>query len=328
MRPAISIIVPVYKAESYINRCINSIVSQTFINWELILVDDGSPDNSGKICDNRAKIDRRIKVLHKKNGGVSSARELGIKNANGLYSLHIDPDDWIDNNMLEILYNEAINNNADMTICDFMLEYKDRQERSIQEPKELKSEVYLKQLLLQERHGSLCNKLIKSNLYTILNLHFPDEMTCWEDLYICCSILAKDCKISYVSKPLYHYDLYSNYNSMVRKPNIKTLNSQIKFCHLIERRLKPNQIYLLNETKGICKVTAFRYNLTDASIIRDIFSEINDWYIKKYNKDYSKLYYWGLSQVLRGKTINFTKFMMKFINIYNKANNIINKLLK
>lgn len=98
----ISIIVPVYKAEKYLNRCVESIVAQTYQNWELLLVEDGSPDNSSILCDLWTAQDRRIKVFHKANGGVSSARNLGIENANGDWITFIDSDDWVSGKYLEL----------------------------------------------------------------------------------------------------------------------------------------------------------------------------------------------------------------------------------
>lgn len=99
----VSIIVPVYKAEPYIRKCIDSILSQTFTNFELLLIDDGSPDNCGKICDEYAELDTRVHVFHKENGGVSAARNLGLDHAKGDYVCFIDSDDWIDPDMLETL---------------------------------------------------------------------------------------------------------------------------------------------------------------------------------------------------------------------------------
>lgn len=104
LNPKISIIVPVYKVEQYLPKCIDSILSQTFCNWELLLVDDGSPDNSGKICDEYALKDSRIKVFHKENGGVSSARNFGIDNARGEWITFIDSDDYIQSGFIEGLY--------------------------------------------------------------------------------------------------------------------------------------------------------------------------------------------------------------------------------
>ena len=105
--PKISIIVPVYKAETYLSRCLDSIINQTFKNFEVLLIDDGSPDCSGEICDKYAAMDTRIRVLHKENGGVSSARQMGLDNAKGEYTIHADPDDWVEPNMLEELYKKA-----------------------------------------------------------------------------------------------------------------------------------------------------------------------------------------------------------------------------
>ena len=91
---SVSVIIPVYKAEQYIHHCLDSLLAQTFKDFEIILIDDGSPDKSGEICDSYAAADNRIKVIHKKNGGVSSARQCGIDHAVGEYTIHVDPDDW------------------------------------------------------------------------------------------------------------------------------------------------------------------------------------------------------------------------------------------
>lgn len=100
--PKVSIIIPVYKAEKYLNRCIDSILAQTFTDWELLLIDDGSPDRSGDICDEYAKKDTRIRVFHKNNGGVSSARNLGLDNVLGEYVTFVDSDDWLLENTLTL----------------------------------------------------------------------------------------------------------------------------------------------------------------------------------------------------------------------------------
>ena len=128
MAPKISIIVPVYKAEAYIRRCIDSILAQTLTDFELLLIDDGSPDGSGEICDTYAATDSRIRVFHKENGGVGSARQFGLDNAIGEYTIHADPDDWVDSTMLEELYYKAIEDQADMVLCDYWLEYPNHQE--------------------------------------------------------------------------------------------------------------------------------------------------------------------------------------------------------
>ena len=105
--PRLSVIVPVYKVEKYIHKCVDSILNQTFTDFELILVDDGSPDNCGRICDEYAEKDSRVRVIHKKNGGVSDARNVGVVESKGDYISFVDPDDWIETNALEQIWNKA-----------------------------------------------------------------------------------------------------------------------------------------------------------------------------------------------------------------------------
>lgn len=118
MNPKISIIVPVYNVEQYLKHCINSILNQTFTEFELILVNDGSTDQSGNICEEYAKIDKRIKVIHKENEGQSSARNRGLEVAKGEYVGFVDSDDFIHEKMYELLYNNAKKNSSDVIVCE------------------------------------------------------------------------------------------------------------------------------------------------------------------------------------------------------------------
>ena len=121
----ISIIVPVYNVEKYIRRCINSILNQTYQYLEIILVDDGSTDNSGLICDKYAHMDNRITVIHKKNGGLSSARNTGIDIAKGAYIGFIDSDDWIAPETYEVLYRNLVHYDADVSDIDSVISSKE-----------------------------------------------------------------------------------------------------------------------------------------------------------------------------------------------------------
>ena len=159
----ISIIVPVYKTEKYLDKCIESILNQTFKDFELILVDDGSPDNCGKICDEWAKKDDRIVVIHKENGGVSSARNTALNNIKGEYVGFVDSDDTIEPTMYEKLYNNLIDSNAQISVCDF----KFITPSGVQENKsEIKTEIYDSSVALEvvlkgkPFAGHLCNKLL------------------------------------------------------------------------------------------------------------------------------------------------------------------------
>ena len=119
----ISVIVPVYNVEKYLNQCVDSILNQTYKNFELILVDDGSPDNCPAICDEYAKLDARVKVIHKENGGSSSAREVGLSNSLGSYFMFVDGDDWIDAETLFVTVNKAKETNADCVMFSYVKEY-------------------------------------------------------------------------------------------------------------------------------------------------------------------------------------------------------------
>ena len=120
MIPKISIIIPVYKVEEYLNRCLDSIIIQTFTDWECILIDDGTPDISGKICDEYVSKDNRFIVIHQENAGVSAARNAGLDIARGEYITFVDSDDWVEPNFLEEQYKDIVSDDYDVCICGFV----------------------------------------------------------------------------------------------------------------------------------------------------------------------------------------------------------------
>lgn len=122
----ISVIVPVYNVGEYLERCVNSILQQTYERLEIILVDDGSTDASAQMCDEFARADKRIKVIHKENGGLSDARNAGLKAATGSYIGYVDSDDWIEKDMYERMYNSCVENDAQLCICRYFSEYRDK----------------------------------------------------------------------------------------------------------------------------------------------------------------------------------------------------------
>ncbi len=122
-KPLISVIIPIYKIEDYIHKCIDSVINQVYTNLEIILVDDGSPDRCGEICDEYARVDNRIKVIHKENGGLSDARNVGIESATGSYITLLDSDDWVHNEYIEKLFELLKVKNADIAVCNFIKTY-------------------------------------------------------------------------------------------------------------------------------------------------------------------------------------------------------------
>ena len=234
--PKISVIVPVYKAEAYLHRCVDSLLAQTFTDFEVLLVDDGSPDRSGEICDEYARKDRRVRVFHKENGGVSSARQCGMDHAQGEYTIHADPDDWVDPTMLEELYRKAKEEDADMVICDYFVEERKKTKRIIQKPSALDHNVVLEELF-QQLHGSCCNKLVRRACYKEFGVKFPEELSFCEDLLVNTCLLLHKIKVAYLSKAFYHYDQYTNINSLVHRPFNVMLKQEKDFASSLRNEL-------------------------------------------------------------------------------------------
>ena len=302
MTPRISVIVPVYKAEKYLHRCVNSILAQTFTDFELILVDDGSPDNSGAICDEYATKDNRIKVIHKENGGVSRARQTGLDNAIGEYVIHADPDDWVEPEMLETLYNKAKEEDADMVFCDFYIDYKYKVTYEKQNITNTEHDYILRQLLLQKLHGSCCNKLVRRSCFNEYNIKFPENIIRWEDLFVNCNLLLNPIRVSYLPKAFYHYDQIINSYSIVRIPTKKGVESQIIFCNYFQDKLLLQKEYddCIYRLKAATKELAYKSRLYEDDYILELYSEINNDYIsKKYNYYLSK----SLSLLIRNRKI-------------------------
>ena len=210
MSPTISIISPVYNAEPFIEKCIDSILGQTYEDWELILVDDGSPDNAGVICDKYAAKDKRIRVIHKENGGVSAARQTGLNEAEGEYVIHVDPDDWVEPEMLEELLLKAKETRADVVICDYYINKGEQQIYRNQRPTSLNSSQVLIDLF-QQLHGSCCNKLAKRVCYNRYHIGFPRDVNYCEDLLTWVQLFShNEVVVTYLPKAFYHYCMNEN----------------------------------------------------------------------------------------------------------------------
>ena len=234
--PKISVIVPVYKAEAYLHRCVDSLLAQTFTDFEILLIDDGSPDRSGEICDEYARKDSRVRVFHKENGGVSSARQCGMDHAQGEYTIHADPDDWVEPTMLEELYKKAKEEDADMVICDF---YEERKNKTIyvrQQPSSLDHETVLCELF-QQLHGSCWNKLVRRACYREFGVRFPEELTFCEDLFVNACLVSNDIRIAYLGKAFYHYDQIVNTNSLIKISGPFLLTQMKRFRDLLSKAL-------------------------------------------------------------------------------------------
>lgn len=231
-----SVIVPVYKAESYLHKCVDSLLKQTLADFEILLIDDGSPDRSGEICDAYAKCDTRVRVLHQPNGGVSVARQRGLEMAVGEYVIHADPDDWVEPAMLQALYSKSVAEDADMVICDFYANYGEKQEYITQQPDGLSHWMVLRNLF-QHLHGSCCNKLVRRECLNRYMVTFNTELSFCEDLYFNASLLLFPIKIAYLPQAFYHYEQVVNVNSLVNNYTKRSfeydVNLRKKFCELL-----------------------------------------------------------------------------------------------
>lgn len=218
----ITVVVPVYKVEKHLNKCVESIVNQSYKKLEIILVDDGSPDNCGAMCDDMAKKDSRIKVIHKSNGGLSDARNAGIEAASGEYLMFVDSDDYIDETMCEKLYNSLINNNADLSICNVQFVYE--QSAPVTECDNMFDGVLTQDEFWDKVESSFsrswiiaCNKLYKKRIFN--KIRYPKGMLN-EDEAILHKIIYEVKYIATVNEPLYFYlqreDSITHYNRGVK----------------------------------------------------------------------------------------------------------------
>lgn len=201
----ISIITPVYNTEKYLPRCLDSILAQSYQDWELLLIDDGSTDGSDMICDEYAARDTRIRVFHKENGGVASVRQLGIEQARGKYSIHVDSDDWIEPRMLEEMLEEAIKIQADIIVADFYKEYNGNIILQQQRSKDNAPTSLLEDIVKGRQMGALWNKLIRHSLYNIYNVSFTKGINLGEDALVLAQLLQHSVKVHYQERAYYHY---------------------------------------------------------------------------------------------------------------------------
>lgn len=208
----ISIVVPVYNVEKDLQRCVESIIKQSYPLWELWLINDGSTDSSADLCEKFAAYDNRIRVIHKENGGVSSARNVGIDNASGDYVIFVDSDDYLEENTLELMLKAAISANADVVLCGFI--YRIMSENSTirnvpQHPFVGDNDSFLANYFWEVYQKDLINppwnKLIRRELLQENDLKFNINFSILEDIAFSIQVLEKSSKIVILQEALYNY---------------------------------------------------------------------------------------------------------------------------
>lgn len=272
----ISVIVPVYKVEKYLNECVTSITNQTYQNMEIILVDDGSPDNCPEMCDSWAQKDNRITVIHKTNGGLSSARNAGIDIATGKYLSFVDSDDTIEKDMLKTMFLAAQKYNAEIVCCGRKLivsENDIRPMHCILGEKIYTSEEAMSEVLLgRDIEEAAWDKLYRAELFQ--NIRYPvGEIN--EDIPIIGPLLSQCHIIVHVGKAFYNYRL--NPNSITKSCYTEKKSVYLKHMQQVQQYVSEHFPRLNNETEFFLARYAY------AALLE---MEMNEQTVQNYKKDY------------------------------------------
>ena len=315
----VSIIVPVYNVEKYLSRCLDSLINQTLFDIEIIIVNDGSPDNSQDIIDKYKKKDKRIISLIKENGGQASARNLGLNYASGEYIGYVDSDDWVRIDMFEKMYNKAKEEESDIVICDFYKAYDDG--NIIEEKNMITFENDIKKNYIMG-HPCPWNKIYKKGIIT--NEHFPEGMI-YEDFASDPLLVSKVNVVSYVENPLYFYYIRENstMNDKVFKPKFY---DKLKAGNIITDAINSDSSYnkyrqefeflLIN---NLLRDTYFR--LKDITEAKNLLYDITVFIKENYPRFMKNKYIKGNGLKYRIITYLIYKRKYKLLNFINRRHN-------
>lgn len=302
----ISIVVAVYNVESYIASCIDSLLSQSYTNIEIILVDDGSTDCSGEICDFYSKKDKRIKVIHKKNGGLSSARNIGIKNATGNLVGFVDGDDTVEKEMYDELYTNMILTNSDISICGRyyvyengkrVVRYKEKSEIKVMNAKE----AIAKMNSFSSFDMAAWDKLYKKDLFN--SIKFPNGKLS-EDYFIMYKIFLHSNNICYTPKPLYNYIQRKNSISHTKNINFDFIEAAKKQMNDVEK-IFPELRIILHTAYASANMTVYDFYLKE-QVKCPSFKR------RKMQKNVKK----NLACIKQNTTLPFIKKVQAFLFVY------------
>lgn len=280
--PKISIIIPVYNVEKYLGKCLDSILAQTFTDFEVFLIDDGSTDNSGEICEEYAEKDNRLKVFHQKNQGVSITRQRALNMVTTEYVAFIDPDDYIEEDYLEKLYESALETKADLVWCDYIEHHGDKDCKHSCAWVDKSRCGLLKGILASGFSAVLWNKLYRTAVIKENGICFDSALNTAEDILFVSEFICHSKNFSYVDKALYHYNM-ANENSAINK--YSTLKFKMDYalmlsCLLPELRrtgeyeaIYPSLINCMFYCKDIY---AFDSRYRDFKKYRELFPEVNN----------------------------------------------------
>lgn len=255
--PLVTILSPCYNVEEYLPQCIDSILRQTYHNLQVVLIDDGSQDNTWKVMQVYAAKDSRIEIYHQENQGVATARNNLLDKVKGDYVLFIDSDDWIESNMVDFLVNKAFEHNADVTMCGMVID--DAPVRTEYTETVLTQEECIKAFLFHnELRGSLCNKFIKTNL--LHNVKFHCGISYGEDALFCWHIFQKAKTVVMTNRQLYHYRM-NNSSISHQVFGRKKLTGHLAWTFITEETAKWWPQYL--------NIAQARHCIEDTLLLRD-----------------------------------------------------------
>lgn len=270
----ISIIIPVYNVEKYLRRCLNSIKNQTFYDWECILVDDGSQDDSGVICDEYSAKDERFKVIHQKNQGVSIARNVGLDNANGEWIGFVDGDDWLDEKTYETAYKIATQNNVDLIQWSVVIENScTKKKKNIV----FESRFFSYADAVTYWYPTMWHKLVSRKLIYDNNLLFPVGIKLSEDRFFALQCYLKSRKSFAIAETFYHYMMNesSASHSMTQEmilQEIDVIKKMENLCNAFNAKSLNDYIYY---QKLECKRhILYRLDIVDGDLFRKTFPEM------------------------------------------------------
>lgn len=266
----VSVIVPVYNVENYLDKCIESLIKQKYDNIEIILVDDGSTDRCGSICDKAAEFDSRIKVLHQKNKGLSEARNVGIKCARGEYICFVDSDDYVEESFIERMI-EAVEDGIDVVVCGF--------NESYPENKIISGEEATIKLLIQQDNMDIVawNKMYKKILFR--NIQFPVGKK-YEDNLTTYKLLSKAKAVSYIAKPLYHYIERTGSITSIDNKEERLTAREDAAIQSIEYFNNNNKLKAASEISLLTAKLAFIDAALNKTIEKKYYSENRDWILR------------------------------------------------
>ena len=290
--PVISVIIPVYNTEQYLLRCIDSVMAQTYQDFELLLIDDGSKDSSGTICDEYAEKDSRVRVFHKENGGVSSARNVGLDNARGEWITFVDADDWIESDMLELLLRKGEETGADIVMGDFLFAYPNRDV-----PCRLPDWDDCKTTSLNRYITSVWTcvwgGIHRRSLYEEHQLQSPQGVTYCEDFHLIVRLCYFARNVVNVHRPFYHYRQQEG--SVMHNLNKKTERDRQWVYQDIIRFFKEQGVYK-DYRKTIC------WRMLKAT--QELVLDKSDWKAFQEMVPEKKHYIWDCPYINRKLKIN------------------------